>query len=607
MAALLAEGNTVAERFLHTAALFAHRPALREKRAGAWTDTSYAVLGERVLDLAAALRARGLQRGDRFAIWLETTADWVALDLAANLIGAVTTAIYHLLPPGQAAALLADSGARALASTGARLASLQSLRAGLGALEHCVAVDAGGDATLAQLEADGRRLRRENPAVDQELRRPTVRPEDLSAIIYTSGTTGEPKGAMLTHRNVLANADGCIQRFYVDALPAHPEWAECRTFLLHLPLAHVMSRNTLMLTSLFGGNTLAMAEPEREKLPQNLLEVRPHAFLTVPFLLDKFRAGVLAAVASKGALAQRLFARAMELGRRERLPGPDGRPPDRRRESLALRLLDRLVLRGVRARLGGRVDHLVIGGASSNLASVEFFWSLGIRIYEGYGATEVTNCATYTTPGCVRLGTVGRPAPGMEVKLAPDGEVLTRGPNVMQGYWNKPDATAQAIDPDGYYRTGDIGELDGDGFLRIVDRKKEILVLATGKKVAPQAVENCLKRSPLFLNAMAVGEGRNFVIALLAVDEAVLRDRLGEGARATDARAAALIESELLRGCEPLADFERPKKWAIVPEPFSLENGMLTPTLKLRRKPILERYAALVEPLYGEAARRTGS
>jgi long-chain acyl-CoA synthetase len=358
---------------------------------------------------------------------------------------------------------------------------------------------------------------------------------------------------------------------------------------------------------------LAIAEPEREKLPANLVEVAPTAFITVPYLLEKFMARVRESVAQKGGLGRALAERALALGRARRLAalGEAGGPPRRQRLGLRLALLDRLVLRKVRARLGGRLEFIVIGGSNSNRESVEFFWGLGIPVYEGYGATEVTTSVSFTWPGDVKLGTVGRPPAGMEVRLGPDGEVLARGPFVMKGYWGRPDATREAIDEDGWYHTGDVGVLDEGGYLRIVDRKKEIFALSTGKKVAPQAVENALKTSACVAGACAIGDQRRYMTALIVPDLAAIGARLGLAAppAAGDPRVREVLEAEVRAAAAAagLADFERPKRFAVIGEPFTPENGLLTPTLKLRRKPIAERYAAEIERLYGDAATPAGA
>jgi long-chain acyl-CoA synthetase len=446
---------------------------------------------------------------------------------------------------------------------------------------------------LDALLTEGAVLRNGDPALTRALMEPRLDPSDVSAIIYTSGTTGEPKGAMLTHANVLSNAEGAIARYSPGLV---------HTILLHVPLAHTMARNTTMASLFISGGTAALAEPEREKLPQNLVETAPTLFVTVPYMLDKFVARVREMIATKGAIGRTLATRAIAVGRRRRLAAIlDGGGPVRPVPlGLELAILDRLVLRKIRARLGGRLECIVIGAASSNRESIEFFWGMGIPVYEAYGATEVTNLATCTWPGDMRLGTVGRATPSMEVKLAEDGEVLIRGPNVMKGYWNRPEATREAIDAEGWYHSGDLGAMDAGGYLRIVDRKKEIFALATGKKVAPQAVENALKLSPCIGNVCVIGDRRRYMAALIVPDLAIIQQRLGLATppAADEAPVHELLAAEIERVSTGLADFERVKRFAVVAEPFSVENGLLTPTLKVRRKEIGARYAREIETLY---------
>lgn len=585
-----AAGPTYAHRIADAMRRFASRPALEWKEGGAWRQITYAETDERILDCAAALRRRGIAAGDRVSIWLETSWPWIVMDFAAQRLGAITAPIYHTLPAVQAGAILRDAGSRALLATPARLASLE----GQGLLGRLVDVPVDASRFGVFLD-EGRAAREADPALAREVvGAPPVRPDDLSAIIYTSGTTGEPKGAMLTHASVVANVDGAIAGF-------QPPGALERV-LLHLPLAHVMARNTAVAATLLTGGTLVLAEPEREKLPANLVETAPLGFITVPYLLDKFMGRVVEMVEKKGAIGRALARRAFALGRRVRVGAlpPEGgawRPPPL---GVELGILDRLVLAKVRARLGGRLRLIVVGGASASRESLEFFWGLGIPVYEGYGATEVTNCAAFNFYGQVKLGTVGRAAPGMEVRLAEDGEVLVRGPNVMRGYWGKAEATREAIDAEGWYRTGDIGALDAQGYLRIVDRKKEVFALATGKKVAPQAVENALKLSACIANACAIGDQRRYVAALVVPDLEVVRARLGLEAppAADDPRVRAMIAAEIEHVTAGLADFERPKRFAVLGEAFSQENDLLTPTLKLKRRKVAERFAKEIEGLY---------
>jgi long-chain acyl-CoA synthetase len=352
---------------------------------------------------------------------------------------------------------------------------------------------------------------------------------------------------------------------------------------------------------------LAIAEPEREKLPRNLVEVAPTAFVTVPHLLDRFIDRVMEAISAKGPVMRGLARRAIDRCRMRRLAAVgEGGAPGTVRLGLVGALLDRIVLRKLRAQLGGHLEFIAIGGANSDRRSVEFFWGIGIPVFEGYGATEVTNTAAITWPGDIKLGTVGRSAPGVELKLAADGEILVRGPTVMKGYWRRPEATGETIDADGWYHTGDIGTLDAGGYLTVIDRKREILVLATGKNIAPQAIENTLARTPLVRNVCAIGHRRPYTAALVVPDLAVLGQRLGlsEPPAIDDPHVADLLREELNKLMSVLSKFERVKRITLIAEPFSPENGLLTPTLKLLRRQIAERFAEEIVDLYADTPRR---
>ena len=594
-----AVGPTYAHRFLDATARFAGKPALRWKEAEAWRDMSYSELEHRALTCAAALNDRGIVAGDRVAIWLENSWPWIVCDLACQLLGAVTTTIYHTLSPSQAIALLGDSEAKAILASHERLAALQEPHLSTTVELLVICADGGSiGLSFAELLRKGEQAIQSQPELATRLRAPAVQPEELSALFYTSGTTGEPKGVMLTHANLIANIENTIAQMMPDR--AH-------IVLLHLPLAHVMARNTTVPATLLTGGVLAIAEPEREKIPSNLIEVAPTAFPTVPHLLDKFRERALEAINAKGFVMRRLALWALRHCRARRLAAiAEGGAVRTARLGLLGNVLDRIVLRKLRAKLGGRMKFLVTGGANSNRESMEFFWGIGIPVYEGYGATEVTNTAAITWSRAIKLGTVGQKVPGTELKLAPDGEILVRGPIVMKGYWRQPDSTTEAIDAEGWYHTGDIGTLDADGYVTIIDRKREILVLTTGKNIAPQAIENLLKRTPLVLNVCALGQRRRYTTALVVPNLEAIGQRLAMHVPPTtaDPQIAELLREELSSLMSSLAHFEQVKRFTLIDEPFSPENGLVTPTLKLQRRKIAERYADEIEDLYADEPKR---
>ncbi|WP_222435787.1 AMP-dependent synthetase/ligase [Rubripirellula tenax] len=575
---------------------FAELPALQWKEAGEWQCITFAELERRVIACGLALSNRGITKGDRVAIWLDNGWSWIVCDLAAQLIGAVTTTIYHTLIPSQAASLLRDSEAKAVLSNQQRLAGL------ITDYDLAIAVFSEDEGKIGECFAtvieESKRALEAQPDIAQHLRMPPVGPDDLSALFYTSGTTGDPKGVMLTHANLLANTDNTISQLLTERE---------KTILLHLPLAHVMARNTTVSGTLLSGGRLVIAEPAREKLIANLADVSPHGFPTVPLLLDKFTELSMAAIRSKGFVMRSLALLALKRCRQPRLAAiRDGGPVGEVRLGSINRLLDRIVLQKIREKMGRNLVLVVTGGANSNRTSIEFFWGIGIPVYEGYGATELTCTAALTFPKAMKPGTVGQSVPGVEIKLASDGEVLVRGPIVMKGYWQRPEETAQVLDADGWYHTGDIGTLDEDGYLTIVDRKREILVLSTGKNVAPQAVENALKSTPFVISACAIGDRRRFTAALVVPDLGAIGRSLdlAETPSVDDLCVTEVMRKALATGMSGLSNFERIKRFTLVADPFSQDNGLLTPTLKLQRRKIAEKFVPEIEDLYAESPKR---
>lgn len=599
----IAVGPTYVHRFLDATSRFSTRPAIRWKQDAAWQDMSYHELECRVFACAAGLGNRGIKTGDRVAIWLENRWQWIVADLAAQLLGAITTTVYHTLNPTQAMALLRNADANSILSNQVRLEGIKAVGEISMADELTLSVDDGAiGQSFGELLKEGNQAIETQPEIAERLRTPTVQPEDVSALFYTSGTTGEPKGAMLTHANVVFNAARTIAQLLPEGGQVAPDRE--RVALLHLPLAHVMGRNTTVPATLLSGGVLAIAEPEREKIPGNLVEVAPTVFPTVPHLLDKFMERAIQAVEAKGFVMRHVAKLALRHCRAKRLAVmTDGGAIQTARLGLVGTILDRVVLSKIRNKLGGQIDFLVTGGANSNRRSVEFFWGIGIHVFEGYGATELTGTAAITWPRAMRLGTVGPAVPGVEIKLAEDGEVLVRGPIVMKGYWQRPDATKEVIDADGWYYTGDIGTLDGGGFLTIVDRKREILVLKTGKNIAPQAIENLLNRTPLVCNVCALGHDRRFATALIVPDLTAVGQRLGLTKPATlnAPEVAELLCKELNGLMSDLSDFERVKRFTLIAEPFAPDSGLVTPTMKLLRRKIAERYADEIEDLYADS------
>jgi long-chain acyl-CoA synthetase len=561
---------------------------------------STAELVDRVRRLAKALLGLGVQPGDRVALMSESGPHWPTVDFATLCMGGVLVPIYPTLLPEQATYIAKDCGAKVVfAETAAHLDGLLAHAAELPEVRHYVLIKGETSdprvTTFAALLEQGAGY----DAEDFDRRARAVRPEDLATFIYTSGTTGTPKGVMLTHANVASNVS--------DAGPVlriEPYY----TALSFLPLSHSFER-TVDYIYFLAGSTIAYAESVAA-VAQNMLEVKPHVFVSVPRVYEKVLARVREQ-AGASPLKKRIFGWAEGVGRRAL--------PWRLREDhpsgllgLELAVADGLVFSKIKERLGGRFEFAVSGGAPLGRDVAEFFWGAGIPIYEGYGLTETSPVVAVNTPGALKLGTVGKPIPGIEVRIADDGEILVRGPNVMRGYWNAPQATAEAIDAEGWFHTGDIGTLDEDGFLHITDRKKEILVNAYGKNIAPAPIENLLKASPYIGHAVLIGDRRNYLTALLVPDFESLEAwaaKQGIGAAGGDRKALvarpearALYAAEVERVNEGLAHYEQIVRWALLPDDFSVETGELTPTQKVKRRVIDKKYAAEIEALYRSPA-----
>jgi len=571
---------------------------LMRRTTSGWSALSSDELRRGVEETSMGLRALGLGRDDRVAILSENRPEWVFADFGTLCLGAVDVPVYPTLTPPQVAYILRDSGARlAFVSTPALAARLQAARPEAPALEHVVRFDpepAPGTMTLDELRARGREaLERERDAVRRSAE--GVRAEDLATLIYTSGTTGDPKGVMLTHRNLTSNV--------LAAHEALPLIGPDDVALSFLPLCHSFERtgHNLMLHA---GATVAYAESV-DRVPANMLEVRPTAMCSVPRLYEKMFARVNEKVAKDPPLRQAIFRWASGVGARafaHRVARTSPSPWLR----LRLWIADRLVFSKIRERTGGRLRLFVSGGAPLAREIAEFFGAAGLLICEGYGLTETSPVISCNRPDRLKPGTVGLPLVGVEVRIGDDGEILTRGPHVMKGYLNKPEATAEVLDADGWFHTGDVGHLDADGFLVITDRKKDLLVTSGGKNIAPQPIENALKTNRFFGEVVMVGDRRNYAVALVVP----AFDALEEWARAqglpSESRAELVARPEvaahymsLISELLPdLAQYEKIKKVALLPHEFTQETGELTPTLKVKRRVVAEKYKDVIERLY---------
>jgi long-chain acyl-CoA synthetase len=560
----------------------------------AWLST--AELADRIRALSLGLMARGVQPGDRVALLSENRWEWMVSDFAILAAGAVNVPVHPGLSAGQMAYILGDSEARAaLVSTRSLAATLMEARRDVPGLDTVIAFDetpanGSGLFPLARAMEEGRAHGEAHPGAYRRTR-DAVEPGDLASLIYTSGTTGDPKGVMLTHGNFASNVTSCCSVFQFTASDLA---------LSFLPLCHVFER-TVDYCYYHSGCAVAHL-PDLTRVAESFAQFRPTVFTAVPRLYEKMYARIVEQVPPS---RKRLFDWAVEAGTRTLRRRLAGRPvgPWLRAQRL---LADRLVFRKIRDRLGGRIRFSISGGAPLDRGLAEFFLGAGIQVLEGYGLTETSPVIASNTLNRPKPGTVGPPLPGVEVRIAEDGEVLTRGALVMKGYWKSPELTARTIDADGWLSTGDIGSLDEDGYLSITDRKKEIIVTAQGKNVAPQPLENALKRAPLINQVAVVGDRRPYLVALVVPDFDLLKRlgaklETGAASRAEQVRHPAVISAvneEIRKATERFAHHEQIHRFLLLDRELSQEAGELTPTLKLKRRVIQKTFADAIEALY---------
>lgn len=562
---------------------------LVQDKTGAWQPISAAEIGRRVRALAAALRAWGIAKGDRVAILSENRWEWCVADFACLAIGAVDVPLYPTLLREQITPLLADSKARVLfVSTRAQYEKVAALGSS-SSLERIVIMDdeTMPDAvTLSSLLATPA-----NPDFDKVAR--DLAPDDLATLIYTSGTTGEPKGVMLTHGNIASNINHSTAEF--GFTPAD----SCISFL---PLSHITARH--LDYALYAQNVTVAYCPAFDHLPQTFLAVRPTIVVAVPRVYEKVRQVAEQKAAASG-ITRRLFGWALRTGRKHRDQIAAGKQP----ASTAWKIADAIVFSKLRAGFGGNVRYFIAGGAPLGIDTAHWFASAGIRILEGYGLTETSPVLAINTPSANRMGSVGRPLPNIECSIAADGELLVRGPNIFPGYW-KQRGDAEAFDEDRWFHTGDIGHLDADGFLFITDRKKELIKTSGGKFIAPQPIENKLKASYLVANAAMVGDRHKFASALIAPNFAALEPWAKEHGIAAASRQQLVADPKVRAEYQAivdkvnstLANFETIKRFRLVPDEWGLDSGELTPSLKLRRRVVTQKYAQEIAEFYADEA-----
>ena len=565
---------------------------------GGWQGLSTQEVERRVTAVAAALDAAGIAAGDRIALLSENRPEWAITDFAAVGQGIIDVPLYPTLPANQVQYILRDCEAQIVfVSTTAQAAKIAEIRKDLPALRHVIVFDdaiVAGTTTFESFLADGQRAVDEGRFTDFRAHALAVPRDQVATLIYTSGTTGNPKGVMLTHWNLASNVAGALQHGLREVIQTGD------TTLSFLPLSHVFERMVDYLYWDVGACT-AYAESV-EKVAEYLMEVRPMIAVSVPRLFEKIYARVVGVAGIKKKIVQ--WARGVGLAVADaKLAGRAPSPV----LAVQYRLADRVVFGKLRERTGGRLRSFVSGGAPLSADVAKFFFAAGLPVYEGYGLTETSPVIAVNKPGAVRLGTVGKPIPGVEVRIDPrSGEILTRGPHVMKGYWRNDAATREVTDADGWFHTGDIGELTPDGFLRITDRLKNIIVTAGGKNVAPQPMENLAVMSPYVSQAVIIGDRRPFPSMLVVPEwENLLPWAAANGVTETDHEALAahprvieLLTNDALGRLGEFARYERPKKVAVIAREFTIESGMLTPTLKIKRKVVELRYEDVIEELY---------
>ena len=568
------------------------------RTAEGWKSISSQEMLRRIAGLSKALAELGIKSGDRVGLFAPNCPEWHIADFAITGVGGVSVPIYFNESPDRFVYIMNDSGARIIITAGeAQARKAAEVRERMPKVEHLICVAPPADLRGEILNYENLIAAAGDADVAEYRRRSAlVKSDQLATLIYTSGTTGEPKGVMLTHANLSSNAIESLRHHVVEPGDVVLEF---------LPLSHVYER-TVGYGSLSKGVTIAYVD-NLEAVSQALLEVHPTLAAAVPRMFEKIYAGILEKGHHEQGLKRKIFDWALRVANDSVPWRAYGKTPS---AGLKMRwaIADKLVFAKIRAGLGGRLRTFVSGGAPLAPELAEFFFSVGVPVYQGYGLTETSPVVTSNRPDEQKVGTVGRPIPTVQVRIAEDGEILVKGTCVMQGYFGKPEATKEVLRPDGWLATGDIGRIDADGYLIITDRKKELIKTAGGKYVAPAPIENSLKTSPYILNAMVVGDQRKFCSALVVLNGPVVQSeakRRGHEFAApsqmlTDPWVRDLLSAEIERLTANLAQYEKPKRFALLEQDFTFASGELTYTLKMKRRVIEERYKDVIAKLYAD-------
>ena len=588
--------KTIAEMFIQCVEQFADNPAFFDKIDGEWQKKTYREAGDIVENLASGLASLGVQKGDKIAIISTNSSRWAFADYAITGLGAVTVTVYPTLTTPHMKYIFDDSETHyAFVGNKEQLDKTKSLIQECEHMKGYVLMDDSDDDTdkvfgFSSLIERGKAYK-ESSDFDFKAIASTINPDDLLTLIYTSGTTGNPKGAMLSHNNLIANIKSGKKSIHID---------ESDVFLSFLPLSHVFERMVGHFSGLTSGGRVYYAE-SIDTVADNMGEIKPTIMASVPRLYEKMYAKIIDKVSNDPPLRQKIFWWAISVGK-EAMPNicKNSRPSGWL--GFKFGLAEKLVFSKIKERVGGRLRFFVSGGAPLSQEIAEFFAAANIIILEGYGLTETSPEITNNRLEDVKFGTVGKPIDGVEVKIAEDGEIICRGENVMLGYYNNEAATREVIDENGWFHTGDIGEFDEDGFLRITDRKKNIIVTSGGKNIAPAPMEIALIASKYIEQVVVLGDRRNFVSALIVVAQETLSEWANEqgidGEIIQDERTDKLFENEVSKAMAGFAHYETVKKFKLVADEWSVESGELTPTLKVKRKVVEKKYADLIDSIY---------
>ena len=590
--------ETLSQLFLNTIKSYAKDDLMLYKKDGSYTPISTDEFGKDVKHFALGLRELGYEAGDKLIILSENRPEWVMTDLASLCLGGISVPIYTSLVPEQIQYIIDNSDAKVVVFSDEEMwGKIKAIRSELAKVEHyitCQADGPEGTLTFADVQKRGEKLAEDQPDLFEELAL-KVKPEDVASIIYTSGTTGVPKGVMLKHSNFVSNVHAVLKII---------EFTHKDTVLSFLPLSHVLER-MVTFAYLSKGCSIAYAE-SIETVAENLLEVRPHIMVSVPRVFEKIYAKVMDNVLASSSLKRKIFFWAVKIGREYGKNKLLNQPVSGSLQ-FKKKIAHKLVFSKIIEKTGGRVRFFVSGGAPLSKDIAEFFYAMGLIILEGYGLTETSPVIAVNTLEDIKFGSVGKLMPGVEVKIAEDGEILTKGPHVMKGYY-KMEAETQEVIKDGWFYTEDVGYLDDEGFLTITDRKKDLIVTAGGKNVAPQPIENILKTNPYISSAVVIGDKRKFISALIVPNF----EKLEEYANANNISysdysdlvkndmVVNFIESEINRATPGLASYEKVKKVALLDREFEIEKGEITPTLKVKRNIIEQKYRGTIDNIYQE-------